>query len=78
MSQAISKETLESISIPDFVDTRIGSLEFSKGVPSKDAVAKAYDHLDFLHGVNAYLNAFPAASTYALRQGFLDAGAQDN
>ena len=60
------------------MDTRIVALEFRNGVPSKDAVAKAYDHLDFLHGINVYLNAFPAASTYALRQGFLEAGAQDN
>jgi hypothetical protein len=78
MAKGISKETLDSISIPDFVDTRIGALEFTNGVPSKDAVAKAYDHLDFLHGINVYLNAFPAASTYALHQGFLEAGAQDN
>jgi hypothetical protein len=40
MSEAVSKEILESISIPDFVETRIGALEFTNGVPSKDAVAK--------------------------------------
>jgi len=28
--------------------------------------------------VNAYLNAFPAASTAALRQGFQSLGAEDN
>jgi hypothetical protein len=78
MSQEISKETLESISIPDFVDSRIGALEFPNGAPSKETVAKAYDHLDFLHGVNVFLNAFAGASTYALRQGLISAGAEDN
>jgi hypothetical protein len=78
MSEMISKETLESISIPDFVDTRIGPLDFANGAPSRSTVERAYEHLDFLHGVNAYLNAFAGASTYAARKGFIDAGADDN
>jgi hypothetical protein len=53
MSQGVSKETLESISIPDFVDSRIGALEFANGAPSKDTVAKAHDYLDFLHGLKS-------------------------
>ena len=78
MSGAIQKETLESISTPDLVDSRIGVLEFANGAPTKDTVEKAYDHIDFVHGVNVFLNAFAGASTYALRQGFIDAGAKDN
>ena len=37
-----------------------------------------YDHLDFVHGMNAFLTAFPAASTQAMRQGFHDIGVEDN
>ena len=78
MSHGIPKETLGSISIPDFVDSRIGALEFANGAPSKETVAKAHDHLDFLHGVNVFLNAFAGASTSAVRQGLITAGAEDN
>ena len=37
-----------------------------------------YDHLDFVHGVNVYLDGFAAASTYAIRKGFHEAGVEDN
>ncbi len=33
-----------------------------------------YDHLDFVHGMEAFINAFPGASMAAMRQGFLDNG----
>ncbi|PQP14388.1 DUF1254 domain-containing protein [Rhodococcus opacus] len=75
---SVDRKTLESISAPDRMHTRLNALEFTDGAPSRDTVEKAYDHLDFLHGVNVFLNAFPGASTWALRQGFLDAGAEDN
>ena len=37
-----------------------------------------YDHLDFVHALNVFLNGFAGASTYALRKGFHEAGAEDN
>ncbi len=37
-----------------------------------------YDHLDFVHGLNAYLDGFAGASTYAIRKGFHNAGVEDN
>ncbi len=78
MTQVVSREILQSISVPDSVDTRIGTLEFADGAPTTGTVEKVYDHLDFTHGVNVFLNAFAGASTYAMRQGFIDAGAPDN
>ncbi|MFC9841222.1 DUF1254 domain-containing protein [Rhodococcus sp. NPDC127530] len=75
---SVDRKTLESISAPDRMETRLGALEFTDGAPSRETVEKAYDHLDFLHGVNVYLGAFQGASTWALRQGFIDAGAEDN
>jgi hypothetical protein len=78
MTQVVSRAILQSTSVPDSLHTRIGSLAFTDGAPSNDTVKKVYDHLDFIHGVNVFLNAFAGASTYALRQGFIDAGAPDN
>ena len=67
-----------SISTPDRVESRIGTLEFTDGAPTRETVETLYDHLDFVHGLNAFLNAFPAASTQAIREGFLSIGVQDN
>ena len=47
-------------------------------MPSGEAAEKVYDHLDFVHALNVYLDGFAAASTYAIRKGFHEAGAEDN
>ncbi len=65
------------ITTPDSVDTRIGTLKFFDGLPDKATVEKAYDNLDFLRGVDVFLNTMPGASLYAMRQGFRDIGAVD-
>jgi hypothetical protein len=77
-SDGVSAETLGSISTPDRVESRLGRLEFRDGAPSKATAELLYDHLDFVHGVQAFINAFPGASVAAIRQGFLDIGVQDN
>jgi hypothetical protein len=41
------------------VETRIGKLEFIKGYPSDETVAKLYDELDFQRAVQAYLWGLP-------------------
>jgi hypothetical protein len=74
----VSADTIRSIAAPERLETRLGTLEFVDGVPSGAAVEEVYDHLDFLHGLNVYLDGFGGASTYAIRQGFHDAGADDN
>jgi hypothetical protein len=74
----LAAKVLASLSTPDRVESRIGALEFTDGAPSTKTVETLYEHLDFVHGVNAFLNAFPGASTQAIRQGFLGAGVQDN
>jgi len=45
-----------SIVTPDKVDTRLGTLEFKDGAPSKATVEKVYDNLDFMHGVEAFID----------------------
>ena len=41
----------ESIMTPDTVKTRIGTLKFFDGIPTKETSALVYDNLDFLRGV---------------------------
>jgi hypothetical protein len=74
----LAADVLASLSTPDVVECRIGRLEFTDGAPARKTVETLYNHLDFAHGVNAFLTAFPAASTQAIRQGFLSIGVQDN
>jgi hypothetical protein len=58
-----------SITTPDTVETRLGTLKFFDGLPDQATVDKVYDNLDFLRGVQAFLTAMPAASLYAMREG---------
>jgi len=60
---------------PDVVDTRIGDLKFFDGFPSNETVEKVYDNLDFMRGVETFLNGIPATSIEGLRLGMQDIGA---
>jgi hypothetical protein len=66
------------IAVPDKMHTRIGMLTFADGAPSDDTVEKVYDNLDFIHAVDAYMNAYQGASTYAMYRGLRDIGVEDN
>jgi hypothetical protein len=44
------------------VETRIGKLEFERGVPTRESVDKLYDEMDFQRACQAYLWALPAVS----------------
>jgi hypothetical protein len=59
-----------SITTPDRVETRLGTLRFFDGLPDEATVQTVYDNLDFQRGVQAFLTAFPAASLYATRTGY--------
>jgi len=71
-------EALKSVSTPDRVESRLGTLEFDDGAPSEETAALLYDNLDFQHGVQAFLGAIPGVSLTALRRGFVAAGVEDN
>ena len=66
----VSEATIQSLSAPGSVETRIGTLEFKDGVPSAETAAAVYDTLDFTRALNVYNNSFRGASAYALRKGF--------
>jgi hypothetical protein len=67
-----------TITTPDRVETRIGTLEFFDGFPTPETIDLVYENLDFLRGVEAFLTAMPAASLHAIREGFRDAGVERN
>src|SRR3984885_12989350 len=67
-----------SITTPDTVQTRIGTLKFFDGLPDSETVQKVYDNLDFTRGVEAFLSGIPATSVYAACEGLSQAGAKRN
>jgi hypothetical protein len=67
-----------AITTPDKVETRIGTLEFKDGAPSVATAEKVLDSLDYIRGVDAFMNSFSGASAYAIRKGFQSIGAEDN
>jgi hypothetical protein len=68
----------ESIMTPDKVETRIGTLEFFDGIPTKETAALLYDNLDFMRGVETFLNGIPATSMEGLRLGLASIGAKNS
>jgi hypothetical protein len=70
----MSTLTPPAIGIADRIDTPIGTLRFSDGVPDQATVEKVYDNIDFQRGVQAFLTTIPAASMRAIREGIRSFG----
>lgn len=68
----------ENIMTPDKVETRIGTFNFVDGIPTAETSQKVYDHLDFIRGVEVFLNFVPAASIEAIRLGNGGMGAKNS
>ena len=68
----------ENIMTPDKVDTRIGTLDFFDGIPTKETAALVYDNLDFLRGVETFLNGIPATSVEGIRRGMEGLGLKNS
>ena len=51
------------------VETRIGTLDFKDGAPSKATLDKVYDDLDFTHAQRAFADTFQGVSIHAHPQG---------
>src|SRR5262245_25944588 len=63
-----------SITTPNSVETRIGTLKFFDGFPDKATGEKVYDNLDLQRAVQAYLTALPAVSIEGVRGGVTEFG----
>ena len=72
----VPQESLKSISIPDKVETSLGTLEFFDGVPTDATIEKIYDNLDRMRGMQVFLDNVGAVSMYSVRKGLADAGAE--
>lgn len=67
-----------AITTPDKVESRIGTLDFRDGMPSKDTLSRVYDNLDFMHAFDAFVNTFQGVNAQAIYKGFADIGVKDN
>jgi hypothetical protein len=65
----------EKIMTPDKVESRLGTLNFVDGVPTLETTKKVYDNLDYLRGVEVFLNFVPATSLEGMRLGNVERGA---
>jgi len=59
---------------PNHVNSRIGELEFYDGIPTDATLEKIYENLDFMRGVDVFLNFIPATSIEGMRLGMLELG----
>jgi hypothetical protein len=67
-----------SLTTPDKVETRIGTLDFKDGQPTKATLDKVYDNLDFSHAVRAFADTLQGVSIHAIRKGMQSVGVKDN
>jgi hypothetical protein len=77
-SAQTATEIPASILTPDVDETRIGTLTYKDGAPTKETAEKVFDTLDFTRALNVYNNSFRGASAYALMKGFESIGAEMN
>ncbi len=62
---------------PDTVKSRVGELSFKDGYPALGTAEKIRDELDYLHGVETFMNSVQGVSLYALRKGLAEVGIKD-
>jgi len=67
-----------SITTPNRVESKIGTLEFKDGVPSRATAEKAYDQIDFTYAYRAFMDNMRGVSIHALRKGMQDIGVKPN
>ncbi|WDE95608.1 hypothetical protein PQO03_07725 [Lentisphaera profundi] len=68
-SEEIGSVDIKRIQTPDVVETSIGTLKFIDGAPLPETAQKAYDYLDTMRGVDAFLKGIPAASIQGMMEG---------
>ncbi len=66
-------DAFAAISVPPEVDTPLGVFTSRDGLPTEDTVTAAYDTLDLMRGVEAFLSLVPGASMSAMRSGLRSA-----
>ena len=75
-TEGFTQKIPEEIMTPSKVETRIGDLEFYDGIPTQETLTKVYDNLDFIRGVDVFLNFIPATSVEGIRLGMKSMGVE--
>ena len=70
----MTTEIPPAITIPDEVETRLGTLRFEDGFPTEETAQKIYDQLDFQRAVESVILTTPAASLTGFRNGIREYG----
>ncbi len=69
LPQLTSAQTAPAtITTPDKVQSRLGTLDFRDGAPSKATLDKVYDNLDFTHAFRAFMDTMRGVSIHAIRK----------
>ena len=67
-----------SLTTPDRVETRIGTLDFNNGVPSDSTAERVYDNIDFTFAFRAFMDNMRGVSIHAATKGLKDIGLKAN
>lgn len=67
-----------SLVTPDKVETRIGTLDFKDGAPSKATLEKVYNNLDYTYAFRAFMDNLRGVSIHAIRAGMMSTGMKNN
>ena len=73
-AQKMQTEIPPDITMPDSIETWLGTLRFSDGLPDTATVEEVYDNLDRMRGVDVFLNTLAAASLRANIEGVKSGG----
>jgi len=68
------ERAVATLASPGVMDSPFGQLNFFDGVPTPETVARLYDGLDLVRGIDVFLNCVPGASLVALRRGLRSSG----
>ena len=71
-------EIPESILTPHDLETRIGTFRYFDGIPTPETADAIYNNLDYIRGVETFLNGLPAASLEAFRRGQVELGLKNS
>jgi hypothetical protein len=67
-----------SVTTPDKVETRIGTLEFKDGMPNKATTEKVFDNLDLVYAYRAFMDNMRGVSIRAFCKGMEGIGVKEN
>ena len=73
-NMAMTTEIPASVTIPDVLETRLGTLRFDDGFPTQETADKIYDQLDFQRGVESVILNTGGASLQGFRNGIREFG----